>query len=245
MTTTLATEHGWHMTRHASKSLLRHLFRTDKKIGEPSKFGVVHRVLVDTGNKYQFVMKTIKIPRQFVTGFSLNFNTLKTKINRNNNRNKYLDLVNTFKTEVGIGSLKRIGEVGPRIFAWRITPTGGEYIMDNVQLGNSEARVFPLAKVIDWVRSNPSILDNVLHTITKFQQITKGFHGDLHKNNIQIVKCPDGIYTMIIDYGSWRSKNTAFGKAVTTHHGMNVFRPSNKGSYFIKNSNMIARIIKN
>lgn len=257
---TIAAEHGWIMTRHASKTLLRHLVRTDERIGTPSVHGVVHKVLVaSTGNDCQFVMKTVKIPRQVVTGFSLNFNTLKPRINRENNRNKYLNRVNSFKTEISVGSLKNIGEVGPRVYAWRITPTGGEYIMDNVQLGDCTAKVYPFARV----GKNEQILKLVLDAIDRFHKITKGYHGDLHKNNIQIVRLQTGqVYVMIIDYGNWRpmtvnmprnatppvyvrNKNKSLGLAVGMHQGLNVFFPGGRGTPFIRNNNMIKRMLKN
>jgi hypothetical protein len=239
---TLGAEHGWTMTRHATKALLSHLIRTDVRIGTPSTFGVVHKVLVDNGNDCQFVMKTIRIPRQVVTGFSLNFNTLRTKINRNNNRNTYLNRIGSFQTEVKIGSLKNIGLVGPRVYAWRITPTGAEYIMDNVLLGDQRAKVYPFSKVY----KNEHILKLALDAIKLFQQITKGYHGDLHKNNIQVVVTPEKVvYVMIIDYGSWRpaSVNKNLGQFITMHHGLNVYRPGGRGTPFIKNNNMIKRIL--
>jgi hypothetical protein len=238
------SEHGWTMTRHATKTLLSHLTRTNQRIGEPSAFGVVYKLMTSTGNDCQFVLKTIKIPRQIVSGFSLNFNTLKSKVNRENNRPGYLDRMKTFKTEVSVGSLKNIGEVGPRVYAWRVTPTGGEYIMDNVQMGDKKAKVYPLAHI----KMNEKILERVLGTVKRFQQITKGHHGDLHRNNIQVIKLPNKkFYVMIIDYGSWRSERAlkSIGLPVSMHYGMNVYLPEKRGTPFIKNENMIKRMSLN
>ncbi len=254
---TIAAEHGWTMTRHASKSLLRHLVRTNERIGTPSVHGVVRKVLVaSTGNDCQFVMKTVKIPRKYI-----NF-IIETPENNNNsiNRNKYLDKIESFKTEISVGSLKYIANVGPRVYAWRITPTGGEYIMDNVQLGDCTAKVYPFGRL----KKNEKILQLVLDAIDRFHKITKGYHGDLHKNNIQVVQLKSGkMYVMIIDYGNWRpmtvnmpknatppvyvrNKNSYLGISHSkNNNGINVFFPGNRGTPFIRNNNMIKRMLKN
>jgi hypothetical protein len=216
---TMANESGWILTRHAPPGLLKDLTRTSKIIGHPSVFGKVVQ-LSYKGNESRFVKKI------------MNFNPL-TNTSRSH----------IFSTEIKIGSLPSIGRVGPRIVAYRLTPFGGEYIMDNVKLGMENSRIVSMANL--GKRFNPKILEAIVKTVKEFQKITKGQHGDLHGDNILLVQPKEAsVYIRIIDYGAHRTLKELkkIGPILKKHHGMNVYKPGQVGQHFVYNKNWLKKV---
>jgi hypothetical protein len=207
----LRNEDGWKLTKYGSPSLLGNLSRTPRFIGTQSVYGKVER-LSYKGNEHTFVLKKI------------NFST--------NNTNR----AHIFDTEVRVGSKNGIGKVGPRVLAYRFTPFGGEYIMDNVEMGHLNSKVIPLARVRKQL--SPEFWNAIEKVVTDFHRIARGFHGDLHGDNIIIVKVGPKYYIKIIDYGAFRnfSELKHKDKPIKKHYGLNVYNLG-KGQKFIYNKN--------
>ena len=213
---TLSEEDGWKLTKFGSQNLLKKLSRTGKEIGKLSVFGKVER-LSYSGNEHTFVVK---------------------KIDFSSNSNR----AHIFKTEVNVGSKNNIGKVGPRVFAFRTTPFGGEYVMDNVEMGHSNAKVFTVTNVKKqftlaiWYKLHKLVQD--------FHKITRGQHGDLHGDNILVVQVGGKTYLRIIDYGAFRNSRNlkSLGTPIKKHFEMNVYNVG-IGQKFIKNRNQLKRII--
>ena len=208
---TLADEDDWKYTKYGYKGLLEGLSRTGQRIGKLSVFGKVERVSFK-GNVHTFLIKSVP--------------------GVNNNR-KHI-----FETEVKVGSKNNIEKVGPRILAYRYTPFGGEYIMDSVEMGNPNAKVFTFESV---KRQIP--LELVEGVIKDFHRITRGMHGDLHGDNILCVQVNGKTYVRIIDYGAFRTFDEikAKGKPVKKHLGINAYNLG-KGQKFMYNKNHFKRI---
>ena len=114
----LKNEPNW----HGDRALLSRLVRTGDRIGAQSVHGVVRRLVdTETGSTNRWCIKTIK----FWTPEKREW----------------------FRQEVRIGSLPGIEEVGPRIHAWRQRVDGGEYVMDNVQMGDPSAKIVTIPQV--------------------------------------------------------------------------------------------------
>ena len=208
----LSTERGWILTKHAKPGILDKLTRTSERIGSSSVFGVVKKLLYGTSDN-TYVIKFIK------------FSPLNT--------NKEF----SFMTEVKIGSLRRIGKVGPRVIAYRKTIKGGEYVMDNVEMGDKSAKSYAAAN--KRIKITPELWILIKQTINNFYKITKGYHGDLHGNNIMIVINKTGVSIKIIDYGAHRRFNINFGNVVHMHKGYKVYQPGGIGQKFIHNKNFL------
>jgi hypothetical protein len=216
---------GWKLTKYGNKTLFKNLVNTKKVMGSPSAFGVVER-LSYKGNEHMFVMKTIKY--------------------------KTIGESAVFNTEIKVGQMKKIYRVGPRVIAYRELQKKGQYIMDNVEMGSSKARVFTLhdfKKIMkEHQYSNSTVYNiwkNILGTIKLFHKITKGQHGDLHGGNILIVMNGQNLSTKIIDYGAFRTnkelilRGRPLGKE---HHGLNVYNVG-VGQKFIYNANSIKNLL--
>lgn len=214
---TMGIEGGWKFTRYGGKDFLKNITRTGKRIGEKSVHGVVES-LSYKGNEFRYVIKKINI----------------------NPRNR-ADSVHMFETEVMVGGKQGIKKVGPRVFAYRITPFGGEYIMDNVQFGNKDAKIYSLNQIKR--KLSPDGWKLVDKTVDEFHKITKGMHGDLHGGNILFIVKPDGReYFRIIDYGAFRpNENLHYKKKgipVLNHYGIKVYN-FGIGQRFINNKNFL------
>ena len=187
---TLSSEENWTLTKHAYNKLLTNTKRTNTRIGVNSKFGSVY--LLNTGNgKPRFVLKRIIFGYPGNSGY---------------NARRHI-----FETEVKVGSMN-ISRVGPRVSAYKKTPTYGEYIMNNVRLGNPKAKIFHFSQIKNQIIRNPNSIKLVQNAINNFHRITKGQHGDLHGGNILLVQFEKSTYVMIIDYGAFRTNNEVLNK---------------------------------
>jgi hypothetical protein len=215
---TLRKEDDWKLTKYGSQSLLGKLSRTKHFIGTSSAFGKVERLSYD-GNEHLFVLKKINFSK--------------------NNANR----AHIFETEVNVGSKNNIGKVGPRVLAYRFTPFGGEYVMDNVEMGHANAMVAPLSQVKGQL--TPEFWKAIQKVILNFHLITRGQHGDLHGDNILIIQVGKQHYIRIIDYGAFRKfdKLKNKGTPVKKHYGLNVYNLG-KGQKFIHNKNFF-NLLKN
>ena len=217
----LESEEGWVLTNYGKviHNLLGKLSRTQRNIGTQSVYGKVERLSYE-GNEHLFVLKKIDF--------------------KNNNSNR----AHIFDTEITVGSKKNIGRVGPRVLAFRRTPFGGEYIMDNVEMGNATAIVKPLSKVRILLTPELSgFWDAIEGAMLDFHRITHGQHGDLHGDNILIVQIGKQRYIRIIDYGAFRNENEIKSKKLTNrkHYGLNVYNLG-KGQQFIHNKNFFSKL---
>lgn len=167
-----------------------------KRIGVNSTFGSVREI----GTDGKYVMKTM--------GFSPNNN---------------LDNLKIFLNEIRVGSIPNINKVGPKIYAWRIIRDAqgvaikGQYIMDNFIRGDKTLTVETVAQYSMRFKNQcpPTsfpFFKKLREALENFWKITKGYHGDLHMNNIVVlIKPNDDIERiMIFDYGAHKKfKNTS------------------------------------
>ena len=129
------------------------------------------------------------------------------------------DTLKSFMNEIKVGSLPRIGEVGPCIYAYKIvmkktkhTIGYGEYIMDHITKGELVTKFEDLNdyfyekyKTFCPKLNNEPLLKQLRDVLLKFYTITKGFHGDLHGGNIFVITPKSGEpIVRIIDYGAFR-----------------------------------------
>ncbi len=218
---TLYNENGWKLSgiQKVPRDFLENLERTGKKIGNKSLFGSVSSLLYRGKNNARYVLKHI----DFLNG------------RKKRERKKIFD------TEVKIGSIRGIEKVGPRILARRVTPVGGNYVMNHAKLGIPGAKIYSLASVRKQLSTR--MWEEIKNKVRQFQNITHGQHGDLHGGNILIVKVPTRhgktkMYIRIIDYGAHRTfKELKYkGRHYKKHMGMKVYNLG-VGQRFIKNQN--------
>ena len=151
-----------------------------KRLGDRSAFGEVHEL----GSSLKYVVKRMKVDTP--------------------------SLKKIFYNELRVGSTPGISKVGPRIYAWRIKGGYGEYIMDNFVRGDRSLTVTTFHEYMwkHFAKKCPPkshVVWGRLRTLLKnFWVVTKGYHGDLHTNNIVVLTKPDGSIErmMIFDYGS-------------------------------------------
>jgi hypothetical protein len=221
-----SSQKGWTLTRYGRGLDLKKLVNTHKTIGKISKHGSVTRLSYD-GNPHMFVMKTIPF--------------------KNNNSRVIFD------TEIRVGQLKNINQVGTRVVAWRKLETKGQYIMENVEKaaasteGNEPVRVLTLSQ---FKHSNPRIFENFIKgmfidVLARFHRITGGDHGDLHSGNILVIIKGRKVYIKIIDYGAFRLRKNLVNRAkkVSRYYNMNVYNVGN-GQHFIYNSNSLKNLLR-
>jgi hypothetical protein len=125
------------------------------------------------------------------------------------------DNLKIFLNEVRVGGLPGIEKVGPRIYAWRIRrdkngyATHGEYIMDSfTKSGEVYTSLKKYAKKVCPEKNHP-IFKMLKKTLTDFWKVTKGYHGDLHTENIAVILDPKNLLepkrVIIFDYGSHKA----------------------------------------
>jgi hypothetical protein len=121
---------------------------------------------------------------------------------------------NTFKNELVVGSIDGIEAVGPRIYAYLYANNIGEYIMDNILKGRDHHVLYSVYDYFMKVFGSnkcPSIRHifyrKLRRTLIRFYNITKGYHGDLHSDNMMVVLDSNNklLEVRIIDYGSHRT----------------------------------------
>ena len=136
------------------------------------------------------------------------------------------DDMKIFTNEVRVGSLPGIKRVGPKIYAWRVLRdsrdriTSAEYIMDDFTAVPPDHVVFTLHQYAHALNSCPRADDPIFplmkKTLTNFWRITKGYHGDLHMNNLAVVinkKTTMPLKVIIFDYGSHKKFKNFPGNA--------------------------------
>ena len=123
-----------------------------------------------------------------------------------------------FFNEVKVGRTPGIEQVGTRIYQafyqeqreHRPRRWMGVYVMDHLKSGDSENEVITLRTYWEqyWKKetcptSQDRILKMYVDLIFNFYKITRGWHGDLHSDNIQVIM-NNGVVTRmyVIDYGS-------------------------------------------
>ena len=207
----------WHIVRRGLDLKSIERFPRSRTIGGSSKHGVV-RPLMYRGNQFLLVSKEMPL------------------------KNKKI-----FKREVQVGSIKGIEACGPRVFAWRITSTKCEYIMDNLARGDKDAKVRTFANY-QGIRPWRKLYDVLL----KFYKVTGGFHGDLHLNNIAIITKGSRVTVQVYDYGTWHpfSRRVTGNKIMpylaaakarpgNVNRGNGVFKPRNGGQLYRENADML------
>ena len=153
------------------------------RIGSQSAFGVINIV----GDQNRFVMKTMYL--------------------RSPSDHRI------FVNELTVGMNPAIKIVGPKIYLWRQWYKDGlligQYIMDNFTKGKPGYFTMSLQ---DYARKmwdtcpgkDDKVIKLLKKRLTQFWKITKGYHGDLHTENIALIFNQEGdlknLY--IFDYGA-------------------------------------------
>lgn len=134
--------------------------------------------------------------------------------------NKDMDYLKVFLNEVKVGTSPGIEKVGPKIYAWRVTrtPDGeikqGQYIMDNYNYGLArDEKVQKLSMYMKRfsggacpMKGDP-IFQKVKSAMVTFWRATKGYHGDLHTNNMAVIidtHTGKPKKVIVFDYGAHR-----------------------------------------
>ena len=215
----LGNEPNW----HGSRRLLDSLTRTGVVMGEKSVNGVVKKLKTIDGVTNRYVIKFINFKQQGV-------------------HFEDQPRLRWFRQEVAIGQLPGIEGVGPRIHAWRLRPDGGEYVMDNVEMGDPKAETFTYHSMKQ--KYPRAFSAAIARAVSDFHLVTKGQHGDLHGYNILIVKRRvnkgNEYIVRIIDYGSWKSNKNTSATLENTTNKVPIYRLKN-GKLFRKNENMLAK----
>jgi len=216
------TNARWRLTRYGKlyPGLLSKVTR-GRRIGQKSVYGTVIELLYRNRRDSRFVLKSMNFPERS-----------RAKRRR------------IFDTEIRVGTMRNIQRVGTRVLAWRYTPKGGEYIMDDARFGIPGARLESLEDIIQKGKLSQSLIRRVLQKVHEFHRVVGGEHGDLHGDNIMVVKKGDKTSIKIIDYGAVRSYHELrrIGRPVNTHGGMNVFSLGS-GQNYIRNRNWLKKVL--
>jgi len=134
------------------------------------------------------------------------------------------DSLKIFLNEVRVGSIPGIQAVGPKIYAWRINrdaqgkAVSGSYIMDDFTISPPN---YKTVLVYDYFKNvlkgacpapQSNFYQKLKESLTKFWQITKGYHGDLHIGNMAVTyhELSLGVKKFLFfDYGSHKKFKTA------------------------------------
>jgi hypothetical protein len=180
------------------KDIIKAASTIGQQLGNKSTFGSVQEI----GTDGKYVMKTMKFKSSDSS-----------------------DNLKIFLNEIRVGRMAGINKVGPKIYAWRIirddtgTATKGQYIMDNFTRGNATLTAQLATQYIKQFgdscppRDHPYFV-KLKEVLENFWKITKGYHGDLHMDNIVILTRPDGEIErlMIFDYGGHKKFKSKTGK---------------------------------
>lgn len=153
--------------------------------------------------------------------------------------------MNIFRNEIRVGTIPGIQSVGPKIYAWKTLlttkPPEGIYIMDHILRGEKDNTWMTLAvylAVINDIQPTDPVFVKLRRTLRNFWLLTKGYHGDLHYNNIAVVvskkvkanmvkryrrknnvpreECTPVVRVVIYDYGAHKLFKTPINKTKTT-----------------------------
>jgi hypothetical protein len=169
------------------KEITRAASTIGQQLGNKSTFGSVQEI----GTNGKYVMKTMKFKSSDSS-----------------------DNLKIFLNEIRVGRMPGINKVGPKIYAWRIirddtgTAIKGQYIMDNFTRGDSTLTAQLAKQYMKQFgdacppRDHPYFV-KLKEVLENFWKITKGYHGDLHSENIVVLTRPNGEIErlMIFDYG--------------------------------------------
>jgi hypothetical protein len=193
-----------------------------------------------------------RFPRSKTIGSPSKHGTIRPLIYKNNKFllvSKEMPIKNKkiFAREVHVGSMRGIEACGPRVFAWRISGGQCEYIMDNLARGDKNAKVRTFAT---YRGEKP--WRKLYDVLLKFYKVTKGFHGDLHLNNMAIITKGSRVSVQIFDYGTWHPfyKNVTGNKILpyltairekpgNVNRGNGVYKPKNGGQLYRLNANLL------
>jgi len=131
-----------------------------------------------------------------------------------------------FENEVRVGHIPGIEKVGTRIYQSAYLRVGesriGVYIMDNL-VSNTKNTAMTLEEY--WSKNKtPEAAKMYAKLLYTFYKITRGWHGDLHANNIQVILGPGmKLKRMrVIDYGSHTEFKTNISKMKTLDAVLNA-----------------------
>ena len=212
----------WRVTRYGKlyPGLLSKITR-GRRIGQKSVYGKVIELLYRGRRDSRFVLKSMIFPE------------------RSRAKRRHI-----FDTEVRVGTMRNIQKVGPRVLAWRYTSKGGEFVMDDARFGVPEAKLESLEDIIQKGRLTKRLIRKVIEKVQEFHKVVGGEHGDLHGDNIMVVRKGDKTSIKIIDYGAFRSYRELrrLGRPVNTHGGMKVFSLG-MGQNYIRNKNWLKKVL--
>lgn len=174
---------------------IRKIKSEGKTIGSGA-FGNVKELITSDGRTNKYTMKTQKI---------------------NDINNKY-----TFNNELKVGSNQKLQKnfIGPYIYAYSTYKKGnqkyGAYIMDHWERGLDNVKSSTLLDFLNKHKKscplpNSDLINRLEHLLLSFYKITKGYHGDLHSNNIAVVTDSKNniLFLQIYDYGAHKKfRNT-------------------------------------
>lgn len=119
---------------------------------------------------------------------------------------------NSFMKEIEVGNMPGIGNVSPKIHAWRIVGNYGEFIMNSFTKGNSTLASLTLK---DYLKtqyptgapgSGARLWRLIRYALVRYWEITGGMHGDLKSDNMAVVFAKDSPgqiqRILIFDHGS-------------------------------------------
>ena len=117
---------------------------------------------------------------------------------------QYVHEKTKLKREIDIGLLKNVRQFGVKVHHYKINNKFGWYIMDHFNYKYKNAIVLSLNEYSSYGNID-HIFPLLYKKLIKFYQITKGYHGDLHTENIVVLLDPaskDVIDIIIFDYGA-------------------------------------------
>ena len=188
----------------------------ENPIGTASAYGSVYRVMAGTSwDKYVFKMMIFR---------DVDVKNGEPKVGKIDKRE-----VRIFDNEVSVGSHQELFDknVGPRILAFykNVEVGFGIYVMDSFVRGNQDLKSVTLGQYVDKYgcpRHTSKLIGKLRDTLFNFYTITKGYHGDLHTDNIAVIqnkKTNAIIHIFIFDYGA----HVRFKNKIECEHLMDVF----------------------
>lgn len=124
---------------------------------------------------------------------------------------------NIFINEVNVGGGINNKNLGPRIYAYAISPTYGLYIMDHFKMGDSSVNMMSMINYLTKFYPNACppqdslVIKKAKATLQRFYIKTRGYHGDLHTGNLYVIyknDPKDVLKVIIFDYGAHTKFNS-------------------------------------
>ncbi len=218
-----ANNKRWQTTSKNQLKNAKKIFNTQRKMGNKISSGSYGKVF-EMGTDKRYVIKQMPVKKEEERAIFLN--------------------------EILIGMIPGIERVGPKIYTFKIDGNNGYYIMDHVLRGETNLEMSTLKQYIE--KFHPSemapVFKKLKTTIRNFWIVTKGYHGDLHADNIAVVHEPDGtvVRVMILDYGAHKrtkvrlTSNMTFNQlaqAISQNFNRSVSKQTRKVTYWPRNQN--------